>query len=69
MLRLATAYRFAAITMSIVLLIAHAEPPWVVALDRFVEVSLGIGVALVLALVWQLPAPKATTDSRAQKSN
>ena len=69
MLRLATAYRFAAITFSIVLLIPHAEPPWVVALDRFVEVSLGIGVALVVSLVWHPPTPKATTESRAQKAN
>ena len=69
MLRLAAAYRFAAITFSIVLLIAHAEPPWVVALDRFVEVSLGIGVALLVALVWHPPAPKATTESRTQKAN
>ena len=58
MLRLLTAYRFAAITLSIVLLIAHPQPAWVVALDRFIEVSLGIGVALILCLVWRVPAPK-----------
>src|SRR5215472_17550116 len=34
-LRLGTAYRFAAIAVTIVLLIAHTEPAWTVALDRF----------------------------------
>ncbi len=58
LLRLGGAYRFTAITLSVVLLIAHARPPWVVAFHRFVEVSLGIAVALVVTKVWRLPAPK-----------
>jgi uncharacterized membrane protein YccC len=58
LLRLGGAYRFAAITLSIVLLIAHTAPPWVVSYHRFVEVSLGIAVALVLTKVWRLPSPK-----------
>jgi uncharacterized membrane protein YgaE (UPF0421/DUF939 family) len=49
------AYRFAAITLSIVLLIAHARPPWIVASHRFVEVSLGIAVALLVTTVWKVP--------------
>jgi len=57
-LRLGVAYRFAAITLSIVLLVAHAAPPRVVAYHRFVEVSLGIAVALVVTKVWRLPSPK-----------
>jgi uncharacterized membrane protein YgaE (UPF0421/DUF939 family) len=52
-----TAYRFAAITLSIVLLIAHTRPPWIVALHRFVEVSLGIAVALLVTVLW----PEAAT--------
>jgi uncharacterized membrane protein YgaE (UPF0421/DUF939 family) len=56
-LRLGNAYRFAAITLSIVLLIAHASPPWSVAWHRFVEVSVGIAVALVVTLAWKLPEP------------
>jgi uncharacterized membrane protein YgaE (UPF0421/DUF939 family) len=52
LLRLRSAYRFAAITLSIVLLIAHERPAWIVASHRFVEVSLGIAVALALAEVW-----------------
>ena len=58
LLRLGGAYRFAAITLSIILLIAHAAPPWVVAYHRFIEVSLGIAVALVLTKLWRLPSPK-----------
>jgi uncharacterized membrane protein YgaE (UPF0421/DUF939 family) len=57
-LRLGGAYRFAAITLTIILLIAHTAPPWIVGYHRFIEVSLGIAVALVLTKVWRLPAPK-----------
>lgn len=60
LLRVGAAYRFAAITLSIVLLIAHTSPPWIVATRRFVEVSLGIAVALLVTIVW--PAPPADTD-------
>jgi len=52
LLRLRGAYRFAAITLSIILLIAHQRPAWIVASHRFVEVSVGIAVALALAEVW-----------------
>jgi uncharacterized membrane protein YgaE (UPF0421/DUF939 family) len=54
-LRLHSAYRFAAIALTIVLLVAHGRPPWTVAMHRFIEVSLGIAVALVVTLVWRLP--------------
>jgi uncharacterized membrane protein YgaE (UPF0421/DUF939 family) len=59
LLRMSSAYRFAAITLSIVLLIAHARPPWIVATHRFVEVSLGIGVALLVSMLWPAPASEA----------
>jgi uncharacterized membrane protein YgaE (UPF0421/DUF939 family) len=52
LLRLNGAYRFAAITLSIVLLIPYHRPPWIVAAHRFVEVSVGIAVGLGLALLW-----------------
>ena len=52
LLRIRGAYRFAAITMSIILLIAHTRPAWIVASHRFVEVSVGIAVALGLSEVW-----------------
>jgi uncharacterized membrane protein YgaE (UPF0421/DUF939 family) len=56
LLRIGGAYRFAAITLSIVLLVVHTRPPWIVAVHRFVEVSLGIAVALVVSVVWPPPA-------------
>ena len=52
LLRFRGAYRFAAITLSIILLIAHTSPAWIVASHRFVEVSVGIAVALGLSEVW-----------------
>jgi uncharacterized membrane protein YgaE (UPF0421/DUF939 family) len=55
-LRLGPAYRFAAIALTIVVLIAHSASPWTIALHRFIEVSLGIAVALMATLVWRLPA-------------
>jgi uncharacterized membrane protein YgaE (UPF0421/DUF939 family) len=50
--RVWSAYRVAAITFSIVVLISRG-PAWVFAWHRFLEVSLGIGVALVALLVSQ----------------
>jgi uncharacterized membrane protein YgaE (UPF0421/DUF939 family) len=65
-LRLAVAYRFAAITLTIVLLVPHDNSPWVVASHRFVEVSLGIAVALMVTVVWPLPQSAAqSTRTRA----
>src|SRR3989454_1420793 len=58
-LRVGSAYRFAAITLSIVLLVAHERAPWIVASHRFVEVSLGIAVALLAAEVWGGPGEGA----------
>jgi uncharacterized membrane protein YgaE (UPF0421/DUF939 family) len=52
LLRLHGAYRFAGITLSIILLIAHQRPAWIVASHRFVEVSVGIAVALAIAQLW-----------------
>lgn len=46
------ANRFAAIAFTVVLLIPRAEPAWIVALHRFVEVSAGILVGLLLTALW-----------------
>jgi len=54
-LRINEAYRIAAITLSIVLLITHGSAPWIVALHRFIEVSIGIAVALLITIVWKVP--------------
>jgi uncharacterized membrane protein YgaE (UPF0421/DUF939 family) len=55
LLRIGGAYRFAGITLSIVLLVPQKGAPWIVGWHRFLEVSLGIAVALVTATVWPLP--------------
>lgn len=46
------AFRYAGITVAIVVLIAHVEPAWTVALHRFVEISIGIAVGLALTALW-----------------
>lgn len=58
-LRLGAAYRFAAIALTIVLLITHDRSPWVVATHRFIEVSLGIAVALLITVLWPTTASRA----------
>lgn len=47
-----TAYRYAGITLAIVILIPHQEKHSMVAVHRFVEVSLGIAVGLAFSLLW-----------------
>jgi len=44
-------YRFAGVTVAIVMLVQHHGTPWIVAWHRFLEVSLGIIVALAVTLV------------------
>jgi uncharacterized membrane protein YgaE (UPF0421/DUF939 family) len=59
LLRLGGAYRFAAITLSIVLLIPHTHGPWIVAWHRALEVSLGIAVALAVTTAWPMTKKSA----------
>src|SRR4029453_11265014 len=47
-----SAYRYASITLAIIVLIPRSNAAWIVALHRFFEVSVGIVVALALAAVW-----------------
>jgi len=54
LLRVGAAYRFAGITLSIILLIPRERAPWIAGWHRFLEVSLGIAVALVVTTVWPL---------------
>jgi len=58
-LRVGLAYRFAAIALTIVLLITHERSPWIVATHRFIEVSLGIAVALLITVIWPRKASPA----------
>ena len=45
-------YRFGGVALAIVLLVPRTEPAWQIAFHRFVEVSIGIGVALMFSVVW-----------------
>ena len=47
-----TAYRYASITLTIIVLIPRSAAPWSIALHRFIEVSVGIIVALAIVAVW-----------------
>ena len=47
-----TAYRFGGVTLAIVLLVPRTNSAWHMAFHRFAGVSLGIGVALVLTVLW-----------------
>ena len=47
-----TAYRYASITLAIIVLIPRSAAPWTIALHRFLEVSVGIIVALAVVALW-----------------
>ncbi|HEY7387422.1 MAG TPA: FUSC family protein [Bryobacteraceae bacterium] len=46
------AYRFAGITLAVVVLIARGQPAVVIAIHRFFEVSLGIATGLAFTAIW-----------------
>jgi uncharacterized membrane protein YccC len=56
------AYRYAGITLVIVMMIAHPQRPWIVAAHRFVEISIGLAVGLLLTAVWPERQPVAASD-------
>jgi len=60
-LRVGGAYRFAAITLSTILLVPRAQAAWITGWHRFLEVSLGILVALVVTTLW--PLSKKTREN------
>jgi uncharacterized membrane protein YccC len=51
------AYRYAGITLAIVMLVSHTQPAWIIAVHRFFEISVGIAVGLVLTAVWPVTQP------------
>lgn len=55
-----SAYRFAGITLTIVMLVVRGKAPQLIAVHRFVEVSLRIAVALALTALW--PGHDLTSD-------
>jgi uncharacterized membrane protein YgaE (UPF0421/DUF939 family) len=62
-----SAYRFGGIALAIVLLIPRPGPAWDTAFHRFAEVSIGIGVALILTVIWpereETPLAEKASDS------
>jgi uncharacterized membrane protein YccC len=50
LLHLADSQRLATVTVAIIILIGHTASAWIIALHRFIEVALGILVALVVSL-------------------
>jgi uncharacterized membrane protein YccC len=53
------AFRYAGITLAIVMLVVRAEPAWIIAIYRFFEISVGVAVGLLLTAVWPEPEPAA----------
>lgn len=58
-----SAYRFAGTTLTIVMLVSRERTPWVGALHRFIEVSIGIGVGLMVSAAWPEREPSAAAKS------
>jgi uncharacterized membrane protein YccC len=54
-----TAYRYASVTLTIIVLIPRSAAPWSIALHRFIEVSIGIIVALAVVALWPEHQPSA----------
>jgi Predicted membrane protein len=46
-------YSYSCITLAIIVMIPRAETPWIAAVHRFAEVSLGILVAIAVVSVWR----------------
>jgi uncharacterized membrane protein YgaE (UPF0421/DUF939 family) len=51
-LKLKESYRLACVTVAIVMLIKSAGSPWATAMYRFLEVALGIAVALAISTIF-----------------
>ena len=61
------AYRFAGVTLTVIMLAAHAEAAWLAAVHRFVEVSVGIAVGVVVTAIWP-DAEAGPAEPAAQKA-
>lgn len=59
-----SAHRFAGVTLVIVMLVTRSTSASSAAMHRFIEVSLGIAVGLILSAVWPESPPEQLRDSR-----
>lgn len=57
-----SAYRYAGITLVIIMLVSRTANEWMIAMHRFFEVSIGIAVGLVISAVW----PERTSEPGAK---
>ena len=57
-------YRFGTVTLAIILLVPRAGAASTIALHRFIEVSIGIAVALALSVVWPEEVPTNRAEIR-----
>jgi uncharacterized membrane protein YccC len=62
------AFRFAGVTLAIVMLVSGTRPVLVLATHRFVEVSIGIAVGLILTALWPQPYP-SNLSSRVEQDH
>ena len=58
-----TAYRYAGVTLAIIVLIPRPNAAWIIALHRFFEVSVGILVALAVVAVWPEHQPESAKQN------
>ena len=67
-----TAYRYASITLAIIVLIPRSAPAWIIGLHRLLEASVGIIVALAVVALWpedQRSAGKSADEQRNFRHN
>jgi uncharacterized membrane protein YgaE (UPF0421/DUF939 family) len=63
-LRLEESQRLAAATVAIIMLIGRTEPAWLSAIYRFIEVSFGVVISLLIArFVWPAHTQAAESDA------
>src|SRR5215471_17852190 len=56
------AYRFAGIALAIVMLVTRDRTAWIIAIHRFLEVSLGIATGLAITALWREREPDASAS-------
>jgi uncharacterized membrane protein YgaE (UPF0421/DUF939 family) len=63
-----SAYRYAGITLAIVMLVPRATTAWSLAWHRFTEVSIGIAVALVVSAFWPEPESEVRREDETKRA-
>jgi uncharacterized membrane protein YccC len=56
-----SAYRYAGVTLAIVMIVPRSASPWLIAMHRFCEVSIGIAVSLIVSALWPERATHRST--------